>query len=441
MHWPGNGSDNAPYIIEGYNIVPMGEMDGISIQNVTFYFIIKDVLVSYAYVPSKNVITAGIRLNNVSNVIIENFTSQSNKIGIYIANSSNISVTSCEFLNGDMGIYLYNSTHTRFYFDNFSVVNKNSIYIYSSKDVVVEHNKFLNVGVGVFGKYSKEIKIEKNYFEKGEAFSAVWYSQNVNVENNTAYDYKDVSIVSRISDYVKIFGNKLARRGKRPIDELAHSGMWLYSSNFTPVKDNEIVGNYTQWHGIWAQDSKNLTIENNSIISQMSYGIVTVRISNCIVEKNILSHNKGAGIWMVNMRFSMIKENKITYNFKKGYLGSLRGYGILMDDSQRNIIKENLFAFNGIGIYVKSGRNNLIYNNSFYYNDGSGDSYNPKHIQAWDECTIDHWNTSKYGNYWQDWAFMNDSNGDGIIDEPYLLDSYNHKKIRLSSAKISAEAL
>ncbi len=118
-------------------------------------------------------ITAGIRLENVSNAVIENFTSQSNKIGIYVANSSNISVKDCEFLNGYMGIYLYNSTHTKFYFDNFSSVNRNSIYIYSSKDAVVEHNKFSNVGVGVFGKYSKEIKIEKNYFDKGEAFSAV----------------------------------------------------------------------------------------------------------------------------------------------------------------------------------------------------------------------------------------------------------------------------
>ena len=100
MKWQGNGSANAPYIIENYSIVPMMWMDGISIQNVTFYFIIKDVVVSYAHVPSKNVITAGIRLKNVSNVVIEKFTSQSNKIGIYIANSSNISIKNCKFLNG-----------------------------------------------------------------------------------------------------------------------------------------------------------------------------------------------------------------------------------------------------------------------------------------------------------------------------------------------------
>jgi len=429
MNWSGNGSADSPYIIEGYRIIPFIGMDGISIQNVSFYFIIKDVEVLYAYVPSKNVITAGIRLNNVSNVLIENFTSQSNKIGIYMANSSNISIMNCEFLNGDTGIYLYNSTHAKFYFNNFSGVNKNSIYIYSSKDAVVEHNKFLNVGAGVFGKYSKNVKIERNYFKKGEAFSAVWYSENVSVENNTIYDYKDVGIVSKISEHVKIFDNKLAIREKRPIDELADSGMWLYSSNITVVKGNKIVGNYTQWNGIWAQDSKSLTIENNSIISQMFYGIVIVSIPNCIVEGNILSHNKDAGIWMAGMNSAIIKDNKITYNFKNGYLGSLRGCGILMDGSQRNIIKENLFAYNGIGIRVNSGGNNLIYNNSFYYNAGSGDFYNSNHIQAWDECTTDHWNTSKYGNYWQDWASKNDSNGDGVIDEPYILISSNNKKV------------
>ncbi len=36
MKWQGNGSANAPYIIENYGITPTAGMDGISIQNVTF---------------------------------------------------------------------------------------------------------------------------------------------------------------------------------------------------------------------------------------------------------------------------------------------------------------------------------------------------------------------------------------------------------------------
>ncbi|ADD08705.1 right-handed parallel beta-helix repeat-containing protein [Candidatus Aciduliprofundum boonei] len=423
MKWQGNGSANAPYIIENYSIIPMMGMDGISIQNVTFYFIIKDVVVFYAYVPSKNVITAGIRLNNVSNVVIEKFTSQSNKIGIYIANSSNISVKNCEFLNGDMGIYLYNSTHTRFYFDNFSGVNKNSMYIYSSKDAVVERNKFLNVGVGVFGKYSKEIRIEKNYFDKGEAFSAVWYSQNVSVENNTIYDYRYEGIVSRISEHVKIVGNKLAIREKRPLDKWSIHGIDLYSSNFTIVKDNKIVGNYSQVDGIRVKGSGNITFNENYILRNGNgiYGLLSSHIS---IENNEISFNKGEGMKIFYVSSSIIRDNNITHN---------HGIGISLDRSFGNVITENLLLFNYLGIkgniLNSCGKPNLIYNNSFYYNDGSGDFYNSWHIQAWDECTIDHWNTSKYGNYWQDWASKNDSNGDGIIDEPYLLIASNNKKV------------
>ncbi len=434
MKWQGNGSANAPYIIENYSITPMMWMDGISIQNVTFYFIIKDVVVSYAYVPSKNVITAGIRLKNVSNVVIEKFTSQSNKIGIYIANSSNISIKNCKFLNGDIGIYLYNSTNARFYFDNFSGVNRNSIYIYSSKDAVVERNKFLNVGVGVFGKYSKNVKIEKNYFDKGEAFSAVWYSKNVSVENNTIYDYKYAGIVSRISEHIKIIGNKLDIMEKRPMDKWSIYGIELYSSNFTMVKDNKIVGNYSQVNGIWVKGSENLTL-NKNYIWRNGNGMYALLSSNISIESNEFSFNKGEGMYILYVSSSVIRGNNITHN---------HGIGISLHESFGNVITENLLLFNFFGIngdFLKScGKPNLIYNNSFYYNDGSGDFYSSWHIQAWDECTIDHWNTSKYGNYWQDWASKNDSNGDGIIDEPYLLIASNNKKV-LSSSKVSTETL
>ena len=384
MHWPGNGSAIKPYIIEGYNLTPPLGIDGISIQNTSLHFIIRNTTISYAYNPQSDMVAAGIRLENVTNAILENIALRGDEMGIYILRASNITV---------------------------------------------RNNRFLNDTTGMFVKHSREIEIEKNYVKEGDAFATVWYSNNTTISNNTAYDYKDVGIVSTISKHIKIVGNELGIREKRRIDEASTSGIWLYSSNLMVVKDNKIAGNYTQWHGIWAQNSKNLTIENNSIYSQVLDGIVIVRDPHCIVEKNIVSFNKNAGIWMVDTHLTTVRENKITYNLKKGYLGSLRGYGVLMDDSQNNIIKGNLFAFNGIGIYIGSGKHNLIYNNSFYYNSESGDKFDESKIQSMDDSALNFWNTSKYGNYWQDWASMNDSNGDGIVDKPYPLRSYNNKKV------------
>ncbi len=52
-----------------------------------------------------------------------------------------------------------------------------------------------------------------------------------------------------------------------------------------------------------------------------------------------------------------------------------------------------------------------------------GDTYNSWFVQAYDNGTDNHWNsTSGVGNYWHDWANNNDTNdqnGDGIVDWPY----------------------
>ncbi len=65
----------------------------------------------------------------------------------------------------------------------------------------------------------------------------------------------------------------------------------------------------------------------------------------------------------------------------------------------------------------------MIWGNSFYYNYGSGDTFNYSHVQAFDKGNNNHWYSSlRIGNYWHDWANnnnTNDRNHDGIVDWPY----------------------
>jgi parallel beta-helix repeat protein len=101
--------------------------------------------------------------------------------------------------------------------------------------------------------------------------------------------------------------------------------------------------------------------------------------------------------------------------------------GIDLYSSSDNTVVNNLISDNiKHGIYIPSTSNrNLIYNNSFYYNNGAGDTYDASHVQAYDSGH-NYWNNSAYGNYWHDWANNNDTNDqnpqDGIVDWPYVLD-------------------
>jgi parallel beta-helix repeat protein len=129
---------------------------------------------------------------------------------------------------------------------------------------------------------------------------------------------------------------------------------------------------------------------------------------------NEISGNGGDGIYMEYANHGVFRNNTISYN----------SYGIeFYDESDYNLIENNIFENNTYyGVYLYYGYYNHIYNNTFLYNNGAGDTYDSSHVQAYDgESGDNYWNSTTYGNYWSDWTSP-DSDGDGIVDNPYNID-------------------
>jgi parallel beta-helix repeat protein len=99
--------------------------------------------------------------------------------------------------------------------------------------------------------------------------------------------------------------------------------------------------------------------------------------------------------------------------------------GINLYSSNDCTIYSNTISDNkAFGIFINgSSSNNLIFENIFYYNNGAGyDIYDPLHAQAYDGTSNNYWNSSTgQGNLWYDWLTP-DSDGDGIVDNPYEID-------------------
>ncbi len=378
FNWPGNGSKDNPYIIENYNITLIMGIDGISIQNTTLHFIIRNSSIFYAYNPT-SIVAAGIRLKNVSNGVIENVTFESDETGIYAENSSNITIENC---------------------------------------------KFAENGVGVFAHRSRDIEISENKFEMGEISVLIEYSVYISLFENSFKDYKWRGVYLQLTTKVRIVRNYMEPMKRRNrFDEFADAGVFVENSNFTLIEKNNIYGKYSQNNGIRILKSNNVTLKEN-LIMQNGHGMYFLGDEIGLIERNEISFSDLAGIGFFDSYNFKIQGNNITYNYRpERLLGSWWGYGdgIDMRYSGGNIIEGNLFAFNAMGIRDDgdSSKSNLIYNNSFFYNHGSGDTYRDGHGQAIQEYGKDLWNTSKYGNYWRDWASEEDSNHDGIVDVPY----------------------
>ncbi len=77
------------------------------------------------------------------------------------------------------------------------------------------------------------------------------------------------------------------------------------------------------------------------------------------------------------------------------------------------------------GIRLDASNGLLLYGNVLMGNNGATYEHDASHVQAFDDGA-NQWNSSIHGNYWNDWLSP-DTNGDGFVDEAYLIDGGNSK--------------
>ncbi|MFW5927930.1 MAG: NosD domain-containing protein, partial [Thermoplasmatota archaeon] len=181
-----------------------------------------------------------------------------------------------------------------------------------------------------------------------------------------------------------------------------------------------------------------ITLKDNSL-KNLNKSIRLISTTNSDIIGNTIIKND-RGIVLFNSNENTIFNNDIRLNDKEG-IHILSSYnniignntieenkddGIEVSNSLTNLIKNNLFIKNKKYAIRSNNKSkmNLIYRNSFLWNNGAGIKYNTKHIQAYGNGQ-NLWNSSsQVGNYWRDWTSP-DSNSNGIVDSPYLLDGNN----------------
>jgi len=152
---------------------------------------------------------------------------------------------------------------------------------------------------------------------------------------------------------------------------------------------------------------------NNKIVDIKSINCklgVFVRNSNrTLIRDCVIVNATVAGIEIYHSSGNILINNTIT--------GTISDYGgIFLATSDTNEIKENSVLNNSCGMWIQFSSNNSIYNNNFIDNDKQIVLINS--INKWDK------GAEIGGNYWSDYK-GEDLNGDGIGDDPYLIDEEN----------------
>lgn len=185
-----------------------------------------------------------------------------------------------------------------------------------------------------------------------------------------------------------------------------NSGVILYNMQNGTFENNKVFSN--NLHGIFLEYG----VQRNSIVGNdlFSNYMIGIYLYSACDHNNIMKNNASSNAWDgIILQYSSY--NDVTCNIL-----SSNGFGIELRAAWYANVTYNTIADNteyGMNITNMAGGDRINHNN-FINNHGGGK-------QARDEVGSNSWNETAEGNYWSDWTSP-DSNGDGIVDNPYVLD-------------------
>jgi len=186
-----------------------------------------------------------------------------------------------------------------------------------------------------------------------------------------------------------------------------------YYSDHNTIYKNKITDHDT--HGIELERSSHNVISKNQIMNNESNGInLYYNCRDNTITENYIASNDCDGLAFQNWCDSnTISENRIMWN---GWSGL---YSHLCDS---NIISANNIISNDVGIVLAGSYHSSVYHNNFIdntYQAAADDGY----PNVWDD------GYPSGGNYWSNFdepgEGAHDTDGDGIVDDPYVIAAQN----------------
>ncbi len=332
---------------------------------------------------------------------------------IYIKNDGSIEPASVPIMrNGD--VY----TLTDEMSNSSIVVQRDNIVIDGAGHGIHGHSTSYHEGIIISYRTNVTIK-NMDISPFGHAVLASYASNNT-ITGNRMQAFTGVSLL--YSDYNQIYGNVMT-------DGYGVQGSGSYNlivgNNFTSGLSGGGNG-----MGIYLSGNNN-TISQNTIVHEVSINLGTSHY-NTISYNTILGGRSG----ILLVRSSC---NSVFGNIIKDKTDSRSG-GLYISEASNNTVYENQFEDNALaislGAQVASSVWNKVHDNIFYRNNFKN---NTQDVWIAPGAPVNFWDNDQEGNYWSSFQGT-DTNGDGISDIAYVINSNNTDRyplMNLASASTS----
>jgi len=356
--WPGDGSEDDPYIIKGYEIDGDGHDTGVYVSDTTVYFELRD-----NYVHSSA--DAGIRLDNVLNgIIVNNTVSNNDGYGIFTGDSSNNNILVDNILDSnDPGwkgsIQIDDGSHN-------NTLEGNTVTNSGGRGLTIENSNYNTV--------------KENYFSNND-------DHGIELRGDNSYNTLE--------------GNTASNNNNRGISSGGDNNI---------IKNNTLTGN--GWQGIDIRGSENNIYKYNTMSNNRNAAFISSGVENVIFKHNTLTNNNDYGIGIRGVN-NTISHNIISDNNNLGV-----DFGF--DDDHSNTFKYNIVRnHTEYGLWVNDPAvDNLFYRNMFINNDIHALDNFDNDWHAGDPAE-DGYGGNYWDDY--DEVIGGEDRGDGIGDESYFV--------------------
>jgi parallel beta-helix repeat protein len=340
--WPGSGTSEDPYIIEGYEIV--SDYDCIAIHSTTVHFVVRNCYVR-ALAPSEH--RDGIKIQSADYGVVEGCIVEMKGNGLYVLLSSNVVLRNNTVRNTpDYGIHISSSSSCEIYENTVYNVPSQGIDAFTISDCIIGNNSLWDCEAGGISLYD---------------------SSNNIVENNIVHDCGS-NAISLETCTSCVFRNNTVFSNAGP-------GFYNYDSDQCDLIDNEIYdneeggiywnrGDYCKWEGNYIHD-------NHQIGAYLYYGLLCNLTNNNFENDGLYVLGVAASDWNHYVSGNTVNGKSLGYFFGISDIVIDGGnYGqVIIADCHRLKVQGGVIGNSDIGVscYLSSNItiDSLSINNEF----------------------------------------------------------------------------
>lgn len=241
------------------------------------------------------------------------------------------------------------------------------------------------------------ILMESNYTLE-VVFSEVSYTRTIYIRPDGTVDPQEVPIQTLDNVTFTFTGT------------IADSIIMVQRNNIVIDGNGQVLQGSGSGEGFNLYGVSNVTIRNANIRG-FDRGICLFGSSLNAISGNNITSNKWLGIALYYSSNNTIVQNDLTANGDAGIR-------VEYSSNWNKIVGNNVVANKWLGIYIDSSSNNSIHHNNWANNT------NQVYVASNSYRSVNFWDDGFEGNYWSGHAGV-DSNHDGMIDTPFVLDEDN----------------